>query len=690
MIDNPLSKFHDACMTAISKFNRLGSEKSPYLLQHKNNPVHWYPWGEEAFQAARDEGKIIFLSIGYSTCYWCHMMEKDSFEIPEVAEVMNKYFINIKVDREEHPDVDQIYMDAVQGMTGRGGWPMSVFMTPDLKPFFGGTFFWRQQFLGLMERIQEEWTKNPTNLREFGDKVVQALRDEPGCSSDAAYDEEFLRQAFHGMKRRFDPSYGGFGSAPKFPHGMDLMLLLRIHRRTGSAEALQMAVKTLDEMARGGLYDHLGGGFHRYSTDERWFAPHFEKMLYDNATLVLAYLEAYQVTKNRLYAEVARDALDYVLRDMTSEEGGFYSAEDAGDVGKEGEYYVWTYSELESILEKDELDLVQKLYGVTEKGNWEHGQNILHVRSNEDWEKTRERGAIHVRKKLFAARLKRPAPHKDDKILTSWNGLMIAAMAKGFQVLEDTKYLKAAQASSSFIRASLFKDGELKRRYRGADSRFSGTLDDYAFLINGLLHLFESDFDDNWLEWAAELQKIQDEKFWDESSHGYFFSAANEANLFIRKKEFHDSSLPSGNAVSLLNLLRLFGFTFDKHYHDRAQMFLSAIAGRMKGRTPLGHATALMAFDYVLDESKEIAVIGNAEDAHTRQVCHFIYQNFLPNQVFAVGGVGGSITAPLIKDKSQMGDETTVYICQTNACQAPKTNLEQAKQEILICRRYAL
>lgn len=675
-------------MTA--KQNRLGSEKSPYLLQHKDNPVHWHPWGEEAFQAARDEGKLIFLSIGYSTCYWCHMMEKDSFEIPEVAEVMNKYFINIKVDREEHPDVDQIYMDAVQGMTGRGGWPMSVFMTPDLKPFFGGAFFWRQQFLGLMERVQEEWTKNPDHLREFGEKVVRALSEESARFVETSYDEAPLKDYFYGMKRRFDSSYGGFGSAPKFPHGMDLMLLLRIHRRSGNADALQMVIKTLDEMARGGLYDHLGGGFHRYSTDERWFAPHFEKMLYDNATLALAYLEAYQVTKNRLYADVARDTLDYVLRDMTSEEGGFYSAEDAGDVEKEGEYYIWTYLELKSILEKDELELVKKLYGVTEEGNWEHGQNILHVCSNADWEKTRERDAVHVRKKLFAARSQRKSPHKDDKVLTSWNGLMIAAMSKGFQVLEDAKYLKAAQSSAAFIRASLFKNGELKRRYRAEDSRFAGTLDDYAFLIDGLLRLFESDFDDNWLDWAVELQKIQDEKFWDGSGHGYFFSAVDETNLFLRKKEFHDSSLPSGNGLALLNLLRLFGLTFDKDYHDRAGELLGACVGKFKGRTPLGYSTALMALDYVLDESKEIAVIGNGEDAHTHQICHFVYQNFLPNKVFAVGGVGGSTTAPLVKDKPQIRDETTVYVCQSNACQAPTTDLEKAKQEILTCRQYSI
>ncbi|MBI4224684.1 MAG: thioredoxin domain-containing protein, partial [Deltaproteobacteria bacterium] len=482
--------------TSVKKYNRLGETKSPYLLQHKDNPVHWFPWGEEAFQAAREENKIIFLSIGYSTCYWCHMMEKDSFEKQEVADVLNQHFISIKVDREEHPDIDQIYMDAVVGMTGQGGWPMSVFLTPDLKPFFGGSFFWQAQFIQILNNIQQTWQKEPQKILASGAKITDFLREKTGGAA-AEISIGLLKKAFAQFQQSFDKTHGGFGQAPKFPHSMNLALLLRIHHRTGNREALGMVTQSLDAMAVGEIYDKIGGGFHRYATHDDWNEPHYEKMLYDNALLAFTYLEGYQVTKNKNYAEVVKGIFRYFLGEMTDPQGGFYSAQDAGEVGKEGEYY-------------------------------------------------------HLNKEN---RAQAEPPAKDDKILTSWNGLMIAALAKGYQVLGDEKYLKAAQASARFIQNNLYKNGKLLRRFREGEAKFDGTLEDYAFLIHGLLSLYEADGNADWVHWALKLQTKQDEIFWDEENGGYFMGDPNDPALLVKKKELHDGATPSGNAVAALNLV---------------------------------------------------------------------------------------------------------------------------------------
>jgi len=617
------------------KYNRLGKEKSPYLLQHKDNPVNWFAWGDEAFQAAKKGNKIIFLSIGYSTCYWCHMMEKDSFELQEVADVLNKDFISIKVDREEHPDVDQIYMDAVVAMTGQGGWPMSVFLTPDLKPFYGGTFFWRAQFLQLLSNTQSVWQKEPEKILESANKITEQLQSPPssvlphkggGDSLSPLWERvgergnELLQKAFKQFQQSFDHAYGGFGGAPKFPPSKALSLLLRINRRTGNEEALNMVTKTLDAMAQGGIYDHIGGGFHRYSTDERWEVPHFEKMLYDNALLVWTYLEAYQVTKKELYKNVAEETLDYVLREMTHPEGGFYSAQDAGEVDKEGEYYALSAEE----------------------------------------------------------RHQATPPHKDDKVLTSWNGLMIAAFAKGYQVLGNESYLKAAQKSAAFIKQNLFKDGKLLRRYREGDSKFLGTLDDYAFLIYGLLTLYESDFDGKWIEWAKTLQQTQDKHFWDsEKEGGYFSGDPNDKTLFIHKKEFHDGAIPSGNAISALNLLKLYALTFEEEYRKKMETLLATMAGEAN-RYPSGFAQGLIAIDYYLDSSKEIVIAGPLQDKAAKEIVDFAYKQFLPNKVVTIGN------KPLIDDK------TTVYVCENNVCKKPTTDLEEAKKLIQDFKKYDL
>ncbi len=672
--------------------NRLATEKSPYLLQHKNNPVHWYPWGEEAFEAARRENKPIFLSIGYSTCYWCHVMEKDSFEIQEVGDALNQNFISIKVDREEHPDVDQIYMEAVMGMTGRGGWPMSVFLTPDLKPFFGGTYFPRHPFLQILGNISHTWHSEPEKVLSSGETLANYLQEHNGSTEAKPVTEALLKQVFLQFQKSFDPTYGGFGEAPKFPHSMSLSLLLRIHRRTGNPEALAMVTKSLDEMARGGLYDHLGGGFHRYSTDERWLVPHFEKMLYDNALLAWTYLEGYQVTGNKDYANVARSTLNYVLRDMTHPEGGFYSAEDAGEVGKEGEFYVWREPELASLLDADELAAFKKTYNISGVGNFEHGTNILHLTVGVQNFEPLQR----ARQKVFAARTKRPRPRLDDKILTTWNGLMIAAFAKGFQVLGDQRYLDAARQAARFIEKNLWRKGAhvgaphppeadqpsagaapLLRRYRDGEGRFGGTVNDYAFLIHGLLELYASDFDPAWLVWAQQLQAKQDELFWDTQLGGYFYTAADERHLILRKKETYDGALPSGNSIALLNLLRLRNLTYDQNYEVTVGQLLAALSGEIS-RYPAGYAQALIGVDYFLDDSKEIAVVGPKGDLSTQVFQEFLHGNFLPNQVMAFG-TPGSIEPKLLVDKVMKDGKTTIYVCQNKTCQAPTTNLEEAK-----------
>ncbi|MDP2600245.1 MAG: thioredoxin domain-containing protein [Deltaproteobacteria bacterium] len=514
--------------------NRLAKEKSPYLLQHQHNPVEWYPWGEEAFQAAHHQNKPIFLSIGYSTCYWCHMMEKDSFELAEVADVLNQNFISIKVDREEHPDIDQIYMDAVVSMTGQGGWPMSVFLAPDLKPFYGGTFFWRQQFVQLLNNISAVWKNEPEKILKSSQKITEQLlkmSPSPPVGPACRQAGRVRERGFDQLRENFDPIHGGFGQAPKFPHSMDLNLLLHIHKKTGNAEALEMAKKTLTAMANGEIYDKVGGGFHRYATREDWSEPHYEKMLYDNALLAMTYLEAG-------YKTIAQETLDYVLRDMSDPQGGFYSAQDAGEVGKEGEYYHWTEKTIEE-----------------------------------------ER----------AARTKRKPPHKDDKILTSWNGLMIAAMAKGAKILGEDKYLKAAQNAADFIRSKLYKDHQLLRRFRDGEAKYSGTLDDYAFLIFGLLELGE-------IEWAKELQKNQDDLFWDEKEGGYFFTGKEEPHVIIRKKEYNDGALPSGNAVAAGNLLQLFKTTCEEQYREKLETLLQNAKGRAF-TYPAGFASLLIADD---------------------------------------------------------------------------------------------
>jgi uncharacterized protein YyaL (SSP411 family) len=548
------------------KMNRLSTEKSPYLQQHANNPVWWQPWSEDSFEMALAEDKLIFLSIGYSTCHWCHVMEHESFEDAEVAKVLNDNFVAIKIDREELPDIDSLYMRAVQFMTGQGGWPMSVFLTPDLKPVFGGTYFPREYFLRVLAKLADAWKIDRPKIEEYGTELMAALKSQPkgpGTSSTsqsinvAVVAKKFVSDAADS----FDSVYGGFSQAPKFPGAILMRALLELNNRPGlidseSKELInKMVSKTLKSMASSGIYDQLGGGFSRYSTDERWCVPHFEKMLYDNAGLVITYLEAFKATKDSFYAEVVKHTLGYLLKDMVSPEGAFYAAEDADSEGKEGTFYVWTESELKSILSDDELRKFTEVYETPEGGNFEHGLLVLHGKSEGVWSERIAGGLTEIEDKLRVHRSKRPRPFKDTKIITEWNGFAIEAFALAGQVLNEPRYIEIAIRAASFIKATLWNKAEQKlyRRYCEGEVRFDGVLDDYAFLISGLLALNTATQNAEWLLWAKELQAAQDKLFWNKASGAYNYSSNQKLPLSI---EFHDGATPNCNGVAVLNLIK--------------------------------------------------------------------------------------------------------------------------------------
>ncbi|MBX7149199.1 thioredoxin domain-containing protein [bacterium] len=653
--------------------NHLAKEKSPYLLQHKDNPVHWYAWGPQAFEAAKKQNKLIFLSIGYSTCHWCHVMEHDSFEKQEVADALNKDYIAIKVDREERPDVDQIYMDAVVAMTGRGGWPMSVFLTPDLKPFYGGTFFWKDQFLKVLEKIQEAWLTQKDEIFKTANDLTAHLSADSTSSQNLPTQKAFM-EALHVFGARFDPVYGGYSGAPKFPRSIDLNLLMRIFRRTGNAESLHMVELTLDKMAQGGMYDHVGGGFARYSTDTKWLVPHFEKMLYDNALLTLTYLEAYQLTKKEHYKIIARETLDYVLRDMTSSEGGFYSAEDADSEGVEGKFYLWTIAELQQILSDQEYEAIVKAYHVQQNGNYHaefeegiEGGNILYATDNLIWDSKQSGPLKAALQKLFEVREKRIHPHKDDKILTDWNGLMIAAMAKAYAVLGDERYLEAAQKAASFIQTHLDKHDKLLRRYRDKDARVHAMLSDYAYLNWGLIELFLADGDARWMSWAQSLQSRMDASFWDEKSGNYFYGRGDDSSLVIRSKELHDNATPSANSVALYNLVKLVPLTGNGEYQTKVDAMFKSLGDKLI-KYPAGFAMAMLAFDYETDISKEIVIVGDDQ-----YILEAINRGFYPN-IMVVSKNKSNENLALMKGRMALDGKTTYYVCEKSVCNAPTIN----------------
>jgi uncharacterized protein YyaL (SSP411 family) len=676
---------------AASQPNRLIAEKSPYLLQHACNPVNWYPWGEEAFDAARMADKPIFLSVGYSTCHWCHVMAHESFEDPDVAGLLNQSFICIKVDREERPDIDQMYMAIAIGMTGRGGWPLTIIMTPEKKPFYAATYIpknGRYGQAGMMElipRIKDIWNNNRNELLSSSDRIVDRLMQlqHPKAASGDP-DASILARGYQTLAAVFDAKNGGFGTAPKFPAPHNILFLLRYWRRTGDDQTLEMVETTLQAMRMGGIYDHVGFGFHRYSTDAEWSLPHFEKMLYDQALLALAYIEAYQATGKGEYAGTAREILEYVLRDMTNCEGGFYSAEDADSEGEEGKFYSWTAEELKEVLDNEEFKLLIRLFDVHERGNFEKGRNILRQTSAfsdaAEILKMPERELCdswnRMRVKLFQTRDRRAHPLKDDKILTDWNGLMIAALAKGAQALNAPEYAKAAKKAADFLIEKMQNsEGRLLHRYRGT-AGLQANLDDYAFLVWGLIDLYETVFDIRYLEEAMHLNRVMLQHFWDSDLGGLFFSPGDGEALLMRRKEYSDGALPSGNSVALQNMLRLMHLTGDQDLGKKA-LDLSRAAFAVAGEEPAGHTMLLCALDYALGPIHEIAFVGEAEDSGIIEMLHAIRSRFLPNKaVVLVSGREIGEAIPFAKDLVQLDGKATAYICSDHVCQLPTTNPE--------------
>jgi uncharacterized protein YyaL (SSP411 family) len=660
--------------------NRLIHEKSPYLLQHAHNPVDWYPWGQAALDKARQDDKPIFLSIGYSTCHWCHVMERESFENEDVARVLNENFVPVKVDREERPDLDRVYMLFVQASTGSGGWPMSVWLTPEGKPFFGGTYFapdtryGRPGFVTILESLARAWREERDKIEQSGTQVLEQLRQysEAG-GTDAKVAQPTLDAAFNAFRRSFDARLGGFGSAPKFPRPSVLNFLLRYASLTRNEEARDMVLVTLRAMARGGMHDQLGGGFHRYSVDENWFVPHFEKMLYDQAQLAISYLEAYQVTSDAQYAAVARDILDYVLRDLTHSEGGFYSAEDADSAPdpahpkekSEGAFYIWSQQEIVDALGEDAAAVFCRRYGVRPRGNVEHdphgeftGRNILYQAQDEP---VSEESVA----KLLEIRARRPRPHLDDKILTGWNALMISAFAKGAQILDEPRYVAAARAARSFLHRRLWReaDSTLLRRYRDGDSAIEGFLDDYASLINALVDLYETSFDPSDLAWAARLADRAIGAFEDKASGGFFSSPANQSDLVLRLKDDYDGAEPSGNSIMALGLLRLARITGRNDFRTAADRTLEAFAGRMQS-AGAGLPQMLVAQMFAMGKPMEIVLAG-PQDRQSAMLAE-IRGRFLPNAVVMRASEAPDSMPPV-------DGLATAYVCENYACNLPVT-----------------
>jgi uncharacterized protein len=695
--------------------NRLAGEKSPYLLQHAHNPVDWYPWGEEAFAKARRENKPIFLSVGYSTCHWCHVMAHESFENEEVAAIMNREFVNIKVDREERPDVDRVYMTFVQATTGGGGWPMSVWLTPDLKPFVGGTYFPPEDRYGqpgfkkVLERIGTAWKENHDKILEQGGEIVAALRDSQSRpAGENKIDPGILGAAYQQLDRSYDPKEGGFGSAPKFPRPVTLNFLTRFYARDPKSDAgkpsLEMALFTLRKMAAGGMHDHIGGGFHRYSVDRYWHVPHFEKMLYDQAQLAVVYLDAFQITRDRQYESVARDILDYVARDMTSKEGGFFSAEDAdslvagiGHPGhgktKEGAFYIWTRKEIEEAL-GDAAEVFEFHFGVQPHGNAPEGsdphdefrgKNVLIERHTiaetaQRFKKNEQEIAgllAKSREKLFSIRTKRPRPHLDDKIIAAWNGLMISAYARAAQVLDEPRYLEIATRAANFLRRHLYEEKSklLYRNYREGRSNIEAFADDYAFVIQGLLDLYEASFNVEWLKLAVELQQTQDRLFFDEKNGGYFSTSGRDESVFLRMKDDNDGAEPAASSVAVLNLLRLSQLRDDQKMAERVRKTIDAFATTLS-HFPSAMPQMLVALDYSLSKPRQIVIAGKKDAPETKALLREVHRHFLPKTilVLADGAEGQKFLGEkneAIRAMSLVEGKPAAYVCEDFTCKAP-------------------
>ncbi len=661
--------------------NRLAEESSPYLQQHADNPVDWYPWGEEALQKAEQEDKPIFLSIGYSACHWCHVMARESFEDEATARILNKHFVNVKVDREERPDLDRVYMSAVQAMTGSGGWPMSVFLTSEGKPFYAGTYFPPEPRYGMpsfkqvLTTIAEAWRDRRQELLEGSDRVVTSIeRQMAARTPEQVLEPRSLSQAFQSLRRDFDDAHGGWDGAPKFPQPMAIEFLLRLHRSTGEPDALGMATGALDAMARGGIYDQLGGGFHRYAVDERWLVPHFEKMLYDNAQLARVYLHAWQVTGTPLFRTIAEETLDYVVREMRHPDGGFYATQSAESEGEEGRFFVWTLDQIRDVL-GEEADAFAAAYGVQPGGNWE-GKTILTFSGT--WE---ERQALaDARRRLFEAREKRVRPERDEKVITAWNGLMLAAFAEAGQVLERDDYVEVARQNAAFLLKELKADDDhLLRTWRDGEAKGRGYLDDHANLIDGLLALYQTTFETRWYEATVTLMERVLERF--RAPEGGFFDTgdAHEA-LITRPRSIQDNAVPSGNAMAAFDLLRLSQLAVEPRYAEEAERSLRQVQP-MLSRYPLGFGQWLIVLEYALAETREIAIVGDPEEEEVQALVDVCRDGFRPHQVLAVGVPGtDEQPVPLLENRERIDGRATAYVCVDFTCRQPVTDAEALRE----------
>ena len=680
--------------------NKLIHEKSPYLLQHAYNPVDWYPWGEDAFKKAKKEDKPIFCSIGYSTCHWCHVMEKESFENPEVADLLNKTFVCIKVDREERPDIDSIYMSVCQMLTGSGGWPLTIVMTPEKKPFFAATYIPRESRFGLtgmlelVPQIHSAWINRRKEISDSADEIFSALQ--VSRPRGEALESSVLESAYRQLVSQFDEEYGGFGTAPKFSMPTHLLFLLRYWKRTREEKALEMVEKTLKALKMGGIWDHIGFGFHRYSTDRVWLVPHFEKMLYDQALLAFVYTEAFQATKNFEYKKTAQEIFEYIVRDMTSPEGGFYSAEDADSEGEEGKFYTWSEQEIVDAL--DDPDVILKGFNVSREGNFSEpgripaGKNVLHQekplseRAREldiSCEELNER-VEKARRILFEVRENRVHPQKDDKILTNWNGLMIAALSKGAQVFREPRYSDAAGKAADFIIDTMVTPF-LYHRYREGEVDIPGFLDDYAFFVWGLLELYEATFEVTYLKTAITLTDDMITHFWDVKEGGFFYTSDESEKVLVRQKQFYDGVTPSGTSVAMLNLLHLARTTGNTEYEEKA-LQLSQVGSETVKHIPSSHTFLMTALDFAAGPSFEIVIVGRINSPDTKEMITALRSHFIPNKVviFRPDEKSPEITglSPFTKDMTSISGKATAYVCRNFTCNLPTTDVDTMLEQL--------
>ena len=713
----PISELVKKRLAMGDKSNRLVHQKSPYLLQHAFNPVDWYPWGDEAFAKAKAENKPIFLSVGYSTCHWCHVMEEESFENEQIAAILNRWFVCIKVDREERPDIDQLYMSATQAMTGSGGWPMSVFLFPDGKPFYAGTYFPpkamynRPGFVDVLTGIHEAWENKREDLQSAASQLVDELEKRSKTSGSGQLSKDIMGEAYAGFEKDYNPAYGGFSYAPKFPRPVQFNFLLRYWYRTGNERARDMVLRTLQYMEKGGIWDHVGGGFHRYATDPQWRVPHFEKMLYDQAQLANTYLDAFIITGDKQYSNIAVELFEYVLRDMTSHEGAFYSAEDADSedpykpgAKSEGAFYLWTEDEIREVLPKEDASLFIYRFGVEENGNAPEdpqdefkGKNILYLAHSIDeaskkFNKSNElvrssvKGSLET---LLKLRSKRKRPHLDDKVLVSWNGLMIGAFARGSGILKDKHLLEAAKKAANFLKQQLYdaNNKTLHRRYRDKESGLAGQLDDYAFLVSGLIDLYQADQNPEWLEWAVALTQKQIELFWDKEQGGFYDSVGDSA-LPFRMKGDYDGAEPAGNSVAAMNLLILGALTFNPEWTEKGKTCTEVFSSVIKAQ-PKMLPQMLCALDQSQSKPQQVIISGKPGREDTEAMLKTVFSIYGPGRVVMLADDGPNEkylgrSLLFIKDMDLIDNKATAYVCRDFTCQMPVNSIEELKLQLQV------